>query len=208
MGTKEFEKRKWSFAHICAYLSLAISLTMLVLWCCNVGGFEVVSLDSFVGVIVTLLAIIVAVAIGYQIYNGIGLNAKLEELDVIKEKLIAQEKNITQKDCKSRHLISVSLAEIEFNKREYITAFSYLMASLEFTMELDTPTNVENVFQRMIFSISKMPSGTLCPSETMKAIQDSDKGIKSSHCYSIIKIQYEKIYKDFISKIVNEDKNE
>lgn len=88
--------RKCSFAHICAYLSLAISITMLALWCCNVGGFEVVSLDSFVGVIVTLLvtllAIIVAVAIGYQIYNGIEVKNKIEELNILKEKINKQEK--------------------------------------------------------------------------------------------------------------------
>ena len=73
--------KKWSLAHICAYLSLAISVTLLVLWCCDVGGFTVVSLDSFVGVIVALLAIIVTLAIGWQIYNSIELNERIKKLN-------------------------------------------------------------------------------------------------------------------------------
>ena len=72
--------KKNSFAHICAYLSLAISITMLVLWCCNVGGFTVVNLDSFVGVIVALLAIVVTLAIGWQIFNSIEIRNKIESL--------------------------------------------------------------------------------------------------------------------------------
>ena len=71
--------KKWSFAHICAFLSLAISVTMLVLWCCNVGGFTVVSLDSFVGVIVALLAIVVTLAVGWQIYNRIDFKNRIKE---------------------------------------------------------------------------------------------------------------------------------
>ena len=78
--------KKGSLAHICAYLSLAISITMLVLWCCNVGGFSVVSLDSFVGVIVALLAIVVTLAVGWQIFNSIEIRNRIEKLDALEEK--------------------------------------------------------------------------------------------------------------------------
>ena len=85
-----------NLAHICAYISLAISITLLVLWCCNVGGFTVVSLDSFVGIIVALLAIVVTLAVGWQIYNSIEIKNQIEELSTLKEKLNIQEHTMNQ----------------------------------------------------------------------------------------------------------------
>ena len=120
------KNKKSNLAHICAYLSLRISVTMLVLWCCNVGGFTVVSLDSFVGVIVTLLAIIVTLAIGWQIYNVFEIKAQLKETNILKEKLNIQEKENEKQICQIRHLISASMAENEINRKDYMTAFIYL----------------------------------------------------------------------------------
>ena len=65
------KKCKIKFSDICAYMALLFSVVTIVLWICNVGGFTVVSLDSFVGVIVALLAIIVTFVTGWQIYNRV-----------------------------------------------------------------------------------------------------------------------------------------
>ena len=98
--------KNWSFAHLCAYISSAISVTLLVLWCCNVGGFTVVSLDSFVGVIVALLTIVVTLAVGWQIYNSIELNERIKSLNTLEERLIKQDKTLKQQNNKSNHLIT------------------------------------------------------------------------------------------------------
>ena len=110
---KRNSMKKCSFAHICAYLSLAITITILVLWCSNVGGFTVVSLDSFVGVIVALLAIVVTLAIAWQIYNSFELKAKIEELNVLKTKLFMQEEDSIKQVNQMNQLIFGSLADIE-----------------------------------------------------------------------------------------------
>ena len=201
------ENKKWSFAHFCAYLSLSISIVMLVLWCCNVGGFTVVSLDSFVGVIVALLAIVVTLAIGWQIYNSIELKAKIEELNDLKSRLNKQEKESKEQIFKSDHLVFASLADIEINNENYALAFSYLITSLESTMSLDEPINTNVMLERMELSASKIEQDTSCPSDILKEIKDYDKTIRKSKCYDMIKTQYEKAYKTFISK-VKEDKDE
>lgn len=195
------EKKKLSFAHFCAYLSLVISITMIVLWCCNVGGFSVVSLDSFVGVIVALLAIITTLAIGWQIYNSIEIKNKIEELNVLKEKLDKQEIESNVRTNKINLLIFGSLADIELYNKNYIIAFRYLMTSLKYSMSLDTPDNIYTIFDRMNIIISKILQDSPCTSENMKRIQDLDKSIKKSKCYNIIKNQYEEKYDKFISKV-------
>lgn len=190
--------KKRSLAHICAYLSLAISITMLVLWCCNVGGFTVVSLDSFVGVIVGLLAIVVTLAIGWQIYNSIEIKSKIEELDMLKEKLQIQEQESKTQGKTLNHLIFTSLADIEINNKNYVLAFSYLMTSLESTMSLDNPINTDAILVRMENLVHRVKEDTVC--KFMDEIQDSNDCIRESPLYDMIRIRYEKTYADFTAK--------
>lgn len=199
------ETKKRSLAHICAYLSLAVSITMLVLWCCNVGGFTVVSLDSFVGVIVGLLAIVVTLAIGWQIFNGIEIKTKIEELNIIKERLHTQEKESAKQTNQLNHLIFISLADIEISNKKYMMAFSYLMTSLEATMALDNPVNVDAILIRMEHVVSEIQQGTYCTD--MEDIQESNNSIRKSQLFDMIKSKYEQIYTDFTTKIkVKNDK--
>ena len=116
---------KWSLAHICAYISLGISITLLVLWCCNVGGFTVVNLDSFVGVIVALLAIVVTLAVGWQIYNSFEIKGKIEELSALKEIINVQEKTIKQETGKSQHLISYILGNEAYIRKKIFRCLSF-----------------------------------------------------------------------------------
>ena len=202
---KDKESKRFSFAHICAYLSLVISVTMIVLWCCNAGGFKVVSLDSFVGVIVALLAIVVTLVVGWQIYNALELKAKIEELNNLKEKLNIQEKKIAEQSNYANHLIFAALADVELYNKQYLKTFSYSMISLEETLLLDNPKNVEAILERLEISISNMQQGILY--NDMKNFHEYDNKIRNTRQYNMIKNRYEKIYNDFISK-VKDDKNE
>ncbi len=193
------KNKKSNLVHICAYLSLGISVTMLVLWCCNVGGFTVVSLDSFVGIIVALLAIIVTFAIGWQIYNSIEIKEKIKRIDELEERFNELDDKIQQNQYRSQHLIFASLAEIEINTKNYTLAFRYLMASLEYIMSMDNLYNDKQVLTRMEDITNLMKNNTPC--EYIEKINDCDIKIKASHHYKNIKEQYEKIYNDFMSKV-------
>ena len=193
--------KKWSLAHFCAYLSLAISFTLLVLWCCNVGGFTVVSLDSFVGVIVALLAIIVAFVVGWQIYNSIEIKGKIEELSALKEIINVQEKNIKQETGKSQHLISYILGNEAYKEKRYLDAFRFLMSSLRYSMQLDSPLNVESLLkglEQINKNISK--ENDFEPSKT-EDISTYNNDIKISSGYNLIKDRYEEIYINFNAKV-------
>lgn len=192
--------KNWSFAHLCAYISLATSVTLLVLWCCNVGGFTVVSLDSFVGVIVALLAIVVTLAVGWQIYNSIEIKSKIEELSSLKEKINIQEKTINQQTRKSQHLTSLIFGFEVYKEKKYIEAFRYYMASLRCSMLLDKPINVEHLLNDLETVTSNIEESTICVIERLNEIKEYDKAIRKSYSYNIIKSRYERIYNDFCSK--------
>ena len=195
------EKKKFSFVHFCAYLSLAISITMLVLWCCNVGGFSVVSLDSFVGIIVALLAIVVTLAIGWQIYNSIEIKDRIQELSNLKEKLDLQEKTLDQQNNKSKHLIALIFGDEANKEKNYALSFSYYMGSIGASMQLDKPINIDYILKRLDSLLEKIPNESIDNIDYINGIREYDTTIRQSLSYDIIKTQYEKIYKDFSSKI-------
>ena len=135
--------KKWSLANLCAYLSLAISVSLLVLWCCNVGGFTVVSLDSFVGVIVALLAIVVTMAVGWQIYNSIEIKNKIEELKRLKEDILDQESKIEQLRLASQHAVGLIWGDNCLDSGFFMPAFRHYITALDSAMQLSRPVNVE-----------------------------------------------------------------
>lgn len=195
------EKKKLSFAHFCAYLSLAVSITMLVLWCCNVGGFSVVSLDSFVGIIVALLAIVVTLAIGWQIYNSIEIKERIQELSNLKEKLDLQEKTLDQQNNKSKHMIALILGNEANKDKSYALSFNYYMGSVKASMQLDKPINIDYLLKSLDSLLGKIQDGSIDNIDYINDIREYDTAIRQSLSYDIIKTQYEKIYKDFGSKI-------
>lgn len=193
--------KKWSFAHLCAYISLAISVTLVVLWCCNVGGFTVVSLDSFVGVIVALLAIVVTLAVGWQIYNSIELNERIKNLNTLEERLIKQDKTLKQHNNKANHLITYIYGVEAKREKEYIEAFRYYMASLRCSMLLEKPINVDHLLNDLEKVTANIKDGTMCVFERLDEIKEYDIVIRKSYSYDIIKSRYERIYNDFCSKV-------
>lgn len=197
--------KKWSLAHICAYLSLAISVTLLVLWCCNVGGFTVVSLDSFVGVIVALLAIVVTLAIGWQIYNIIEINDKIEKLSSLDGKMNIQEQTINNNMNISQHLIYMLFGYEDYKNKKYSGAFRFFIKSLMFTMVSNEPKHTDGLLKILEKCAKEIEENSTYPSDIMNDILISNNIIRASSDYNRIKTQYEKIYKTFESNLRTED---
>lgn len=205
-----------SFAHVCAYLSLAISITMLVLWCCNVGGFTVVSLDSFVGIIVALLAIVVTISIGWQVYNTIEIKNRIEKVDELEEIYNKQENMIQQIQNHSLYLIYASMGNSALNDYQLaskinsssttyqlLAAFIYYMKSLNSSVSLESPLNTQTLLDFLKYiTTQQIQEGTT--DKYMDDIKDINNKIRSSKHYDIIKNHYENIYNDFISKVKGE----
>ena len=194
--------KKISFADICAYLSLAISLVLFVLWCCNVGGFTVVSLDSFVGVIVALLAIVVTLAIAWQIYNAVELNKKVEELNSLKSQFDEQKKTIDRITHNFNHHIGHMLGDGEIQHKRMVEAFRFLVFSLMNTMQLDTPLNVDRIIMMMQKAVKGMKDEEIYyEAEYYDDVMKCDQTLRSLANYSFIKNRYEKLFNEFTSKV-------
>lgn len=185
-------------ASICAYVSLAISVVIILLWCCNVGGFTVVSLDSFVGVIVALLAIVVTLAIAWQIYNAVELKKKVEELFLIKDQYKEQQHSLEQIAYRFHHHIGHIMGSANPDR---IESFRFLMFSLMNTLQLDQPINVDQLLKRMQRTVKGEQAEVHYEAEYYDSVMDYDQTIRALANYSLIKSRYESIFNQFMAKV-------
>lgn len=191
--------KKLGFANICISVSsLAISILLLVLWCCNVGGFSVVSLDSFVGVIVALLAVIVTLVVGWQIYNVIEMKEKMEKLHELEVEFNKHKEMMRQQDYTSKEYINIIIGYEAIKEKKYNTAFHFFIYSLEYAMQQRTPSpNIKTLLNWLEACVNGIANESTINQKTL----ESNKKIRLSVNYPLIKDKYEKIYNTFESKI-------
>lgn len=121
---KELNKKaNWAIGlSVAALILVAI---MFVLWCCNAGGFSAVSLDTFVGVIVALLAIIVTFVLGWQIYNTMELKEKISKIETLEEYLTKSNENSAQINYNTQLCVSLNSASHWESLYSYDSAFAF-----------------------------------------------------------------------------------
>ncbi len=195
-------------ASICAYASLAISVVMMLLWGCNVGGFTVVSLDSFVGVIVALLAIVVTFAIAWQIYNVMEIRNKVEQLNQLEDRLIKQEKSLEQMNYNAEHEINSLLCFGAYKDKAYLASFRFALESLNNGMKLESPRNIDTLLELMENITKSMTSETKDEYGQFDLIMKIDKEIKSHSNYDFIKVRYEETLNVLTSKVKRHEKKQ
>ncbi len=193
------KKCKIKFSDICAYMALLFSVVTIVLWICNVGGFTVVSLDSFVGVIVALLAIIVTFVIGWQIYNAIDIKSKLSEIEVIKLDIAKQREEMQELAETTKHESMLIRAQEFYRSKDFINATICAMESLQHCLPLKVPSNINLVLQSVEAFASLI--NTPISAENNEEIHKIDKFIRESNNYIFIQVKYEQIFDRFIKGI-------
>ena len=199
-------KNKPNLAYICSYISLVLSIVMLVLWGCNVGGFSVVNLDTFVGVIVALLAIIVTIAIGWQIFNIYEVRSQLGKIQQLKTELDKQQDAFEEMSINSAHLHAISLSCIAISQKEYCEAFRYLVEALYLSLKHPSMPNLETILLTMEEDcIKNIAVGTIVKSDFYDTTTFKDHQLRELRTFNCIKRRYEKIYNEYIKKVCVDD---
>ena len=75
---------KKNISIILSILALAIASVLAVLLACRNVTLSSISLDSFVGVMVAMIGILVTFAVGWQIINALEIKGKLAEIEKLK----------------------------------------------------------------------------------------------------------------------------
>lgn len=209
---KKFEK-KLNVAIVLSIVAIALSGTMSVLWCCNAGGFSAVDLDTFVGVIVALLAIIVTIAIGWQISNAMDIRAYMTKLDErickvekLESQFEEQKQQVKQLNNEAKHFSNIAIAETYKREEKYVDAFRFYLSALKCGLQLTTPLNLLPMIKAMKDCSNSIKSTKEISPRLQDSINKNDQLIRSSPLFKTIQDDYEKIYDLFWKKVKKDQK--
>lgn len=188
--------------------SIALTIVMFAMWCCNAGGFSAVSLDTFVGVIVALLAIIVTIAIGWQIWAAMDLksnftllNRRIHEIETLKTKIKDQENNVRLLYLETQHFNQLAIAESYKSKDEYVHAFLFYLSSLKCALGLTIPLNVNPIINDMKICAQMITEYKPITKQLRDSFEINDKHIRTSNLFRVIQDEYEEALELFMKKV-------
>ena len=125
-------------------LSIILSLIALVgvvvlavvMACLNVSLANV-SLDTFIGVMVTMIGILVTFAVGWQIINALEIKSKLAEIEKIKTDVNTQQSNIDKIAARIAYDAAVNRSYTLHKIGEHIKAFACTLEAIEHCLKID-----------------------------------------------------------------------
>lgn len=181
---------KVKITFILSLISFVGVLSVWGLWIFGSMELSVVSLDSFVGVIVALLAIIFTVIIGLQIVNAIDIREKMSEFEKKQMVMLDNEQKLIENDrlhmMEAYNLqagISGGNADVYCTKGQYIEAFVFYHTALHYAILADQKNQLNRVYQlqSIIQLITTRPMVNFLPLE--QQINADMDGIRKTTSY-------------------------
>lgn len=176
-----------------------IALAMVILF--GKISLSHISLESFIGIIATLIGVLVTFAVAWQIINGLEIKNKLNEIGDLKNKVEEQNQTIEELSLKTRHLLTLTMATDTLENDEAEEAFRYCLTSLVNTMKLNTPINIEKTLDLLNECTKHFNSSHKIEKEFYDETLKLDKEIRLLHNYDFIRTQYEPLIELYIQKV-------
>lgn len=195
-------EKKYNISLILSIIAILLSLGIILLWIVNASNLAVVSLDSFVGVIVALLAILVTAVLGWQIYNAIEIKDKMRAIDSLQSALKQQEHRMEQMYCNVCHSHGyVAAYQSATVNNDFVDAYRWLMSSLRYSLLLDEPINVEKVLDEMLEFAKRIPAHSTLDKEIFAELEEDHKVITNTPSFNCISVKFKQTHNIFLSKV-------
>lgn len=187
--------------------NLSIILSLLALVCVIVLSVLVfipdialsdVSLDTFIGVMVTMIGILVTFAVGWQIINALEIKSKLAEIETIKNDIKEQREQMLELAESTKHESMLIRAQEFYRCGDHIHATICAMDSLLHCLPLKVPSNINLVLQSVEAFAAQI--NTFITAEDNEEIIQIDDAIRRANNYIFIQEHYEQIYDKFIKR--------
>lgn len=137
---------------ILSIISIVGVLSICGLWLFGAIKLSVVSLDTFIGVIVALLAIIFTIIIGWQIINTIEIRNWMSQIEQKQNVLVENERKLAENDqlhtleAYNLHAaICQADADSYVEKKQYVEAFTFYHVALCYAILSGTPNQLNRI---------------------------------------------------------------
>lgn len=143
---------KTKLSIILSIISIVGVLSICGLWLFGAMKLSVVSLDTFIGVIVALLAVIFTIIIGWQIINTIEIRNWMNQLEQRQNVLVENERRLAEND--QLHTLEVynlhaaicqADADSYVEKKQYVEAFTFYHVALCYSILSGTPNQLNRI---------------------------------------------------------------
>lgn len=190
--------------NISVILSLIALVGVLVISFLMIFGtmkLSLISLDSFIGVMVTIIGVLVTFVVGWQIINTLEIKSKLSELDQVKEDIRVQGEMLNESVCRSQHLISYTWALDAFDNEEDAESYRYAVHSLLNSMQLKEPINIDALLILMKHCTDNMPQGFRIKRVLYDLVIEDDKRVRELSAYTYVQERYEPCFNMYLKKV-------
>jgi len=198
-------------AIILSLISLVGVIVIALLWVVGSLKLVVVSLDSFVGVVVALLGLLVTIILGWQIVNAIELREKMAELEHRQTSMLEIETQMAengQNHTKLAFNLQAGLCDLNSSFYEqngyYVNAFISSHSALAFAIKSGQDGTDKRIIN-MIRICNLILAPINIPQQMIQLILRQDNDIKESEVYRVgLSYSYEQMMALFRSKCSSE----
>lgn len=174
---------------------IGVVVLAVVMVCLNVSLANV-SLDTFIGVMVTMIGILVTFAVGWQIINALEIKSKLAEIEKIKADVNSQQSNIDKIAARIAYDAAVNRSYTLHKIGEHIKAFASTLEAIEHCLKIDEYEDLNTLLYNL--QVFASHSHTMhCYKSDSEAMAVSDDNIRKSPKYPLIKDKYEDAIKEY-----------
>lgn len=188
-------------------ISIVMSGAVIALWLFKAKAIAVIQLDTFIGVIVALMALLVTIVLGWQIYNAVEIKEKMisikslqEEQERLKNEIEQAERNIKKSNVYNAFYHSTMMGLGAGMAQDYLSAFGFLINALALSLQADEPIEMKATMVNLTGAASAINQGATILKIRYNEIIKSDKTIRESKWFKLCHEDYETAYNIFLSK--------
>ena len=189
---------KKNISIILSILALVLVSVLAVLLICRNVTLSFISLDTFVGVMVAMIGILVTFAVGWQIINALEIKGKLAEIEKLKADINDQREQMHELAESTKHDSMLVRAQAFYRDGDFINATICSMDSLLHCLPLKVPSNIHLVLHttaNFMMGINK-----LATVEEKNEILRLNEAIRNADNYIFISENYDRIWRKFIEE--------
>lgn len=194
-------EKKINYAIWLSIISLILWCLVVGLWVCNVFQFAIIDSNTFVGVIVALLGVIVTFVVAWQILNVIDVKTQVSDIADLKKELMQQRDDIDEDFYSLTYLQGIAFGDIARQNKNFGDAFSNYMWSIYIALKSSGEYTNESVLVNNLADVANCI--TDISDNTIEQIKNADSKIRELPRYRYIKNEYEKAFQIYVSKITN-----
>lgn len=193
---------KSNLSIILSIISLIGVISVCCLWIFNSFKISVITLDTFVGIIVAILALIFTVIIGYQIINALELRNTLKQITQRQRVIEENEQNFIKLANNLQAGNCNSTANSYYSQGNYFEAFVFYHSALLFAILADQPKQMGyiNQLNNILLLQWRMPITNIA--DGLKQIELDSINIRNTTSYrNCFSQDYESVINQFNQKI-------